>query len=115
MQIRSAVTQAFEKKRKEKIFKSSLESKITLCLDSHDLINSIENIALDEFFIVSSVEIKKEKDKTFIKHDSINNLFIKIDRVDGLKCERCWKYYPKKNIMENVCMRCRNAHEKNSI
>lgn len=115
LQIRSAVTQAFEKKRKEKIFKSSLESKLTLCLQSDDLIKSTQNIALDEFFIVSSVDIEKKKDKSYSKDSSINNLFLKIDRVDGLKCERCWKYYPKKNILENVCMRCRNAHENNSV
>jgi hypothetical protein len=58
--------------------------------------------------IISSIEIKKGNlpDDCYSLDDD-KSIGVLVSRVDGKKCERCWKYYPK--LTDHICDRCNNV------
>ena len=55
---------------------------------------------LKQLFIVSKVELVEEE---LPKYDVCE---VKIEKFDGVKCERCWNYYDEKEMHEDICDRC---------
>ena len=41
--------------------------------------------------------------------DDDKSIGVLVSRVDGQKCERCWKYFSK--LTDNVCIRCKEVIE----
>ncbi|KXK06620.1 MAG: isoleucyl-tRNA synthetase [Acidobacteria bacterium OLB17] len=100
--IRDEVLKALEAARIAKQIGSSLEAKAVLSVDKDTarfLLGHYNDLRY--VFIVSQVEV----------HES-EGLAVKIERADGVKCERCWNYSTRVGEFENyptVCERCAEA------
>ena len=109
--IRKVITGAIEKKRAEKLIGSSLEANVMIYV-KEDLKKKIEEINFDEIAITSSFQLLDYKNKKdFFELEDINDVAVTIEKTDGQKCERCWKYtdiLPDKKI----CQRCDEAIKK---
>ena len=106
--IRKVITGALEKKREEKIIGSSLESHIKVYLDDSYNIDA-KGINLDEISITSSYEVAKyNNDIIGFEMEDIKGIKVIVEKNQGNKCQRCWKYYKKLNPVE-ICTRCEKA------
>ena len=106
--IRKVITGAIEKKRAEKIIGSSLEAHIKIYVNE-DIKKRIEDISFDEIAITSSFEVVISKNKSnFFALEEIDDIAVDVVKVEGHKCNRCWKY--KKELINNdICDRCEDA------
>ncbi|CCO24519.1 isoleucine--tRNA ligase [Maridesulfovibrio hydrothermalis] len=93
MDVRNEVTKAIEPLRREKVIGHSLDTKITLFADE-TIIKALENVELREYFIVSGAEIKplSEASDDAVKPEELEGLLIKVEKSEGEKCSRCWRY-----------------------
>ena len=89
-EIRTDVQKALELARNEKVIGKPLEAKVTLYADGElaDFLTS-ELESLSEIFITSAVEIADGEGE--FKGD-VKGLSITVNKADGEKCERCWKF-----------------------
>lgn len=89
-EIRTDVQKALELARNEKVIGKPLEAKVTLYADGElaDFLKS-ELKSLPEIFITSAVEIADGEGE--FKGD-VKGLSITVNKADGKKCERCWKF-----------------------
>ncbi len=103
--IRKVVTGAIEKIREEKIIRSSLEAHIDIFVSAENY-KKLEKVMFDEITITSSFSLYviDEKSKGFSIED-ISDVIVKASKVNGEKCQRCWKYEAKL-INDEVCNRC---------
>lgn len=92
--IKDAVYLEVEKSRADKKISSKSEAFITIS-SKHDLPFEINEIK--DFLGVAKVE--------FIKKEKIE-LNIKVKNSKFIKCERCWNYFDKLEIKNNLCNRC---------
>ena len=60
---------------------------------------------LKNISIISELTILNESppESSYIS-ESDKDVGIVVKKVDGNKCERCWKYYP--NLFKDMCARC---------
>jgi isoleucyl-tRNA synthetase len=79
MQVRDVVLKALEEARQAKLIGTSLEARVRL--QGYTLSNDGFEAELPSVFIVSEVVLEPG--------DELRAL---IERADGVKCERCWKY-----------------------
>jgi isoleucyl-tRNA synthetase len=80
--LRGAVTKALEEARNAKLLGAGLEAKVTITADAETkafLASFGEQLRFN--LIVSQVELQAG-----------DELSVKVDRADGVKCERCWHY-----------------------
>jgi len=84
VEVRDSVLKSLEVARQEKFIGAPLEARVSLVADDtlYPLLEAYQE-QLPMLFIVSQVKIKRQKDATLAVH---------IERADGSKCERCWKY-----------------------
>ncbi|HEU0141118.1 MAG TPA: isoleucine--tRNA ligase [Bryobacteraceae bacterium] len=84
MQVRESVMKALELARQEKFIGSGLEAHLRLKANSelYALLNEYER-ELPALFIVSQASLETEPGVEFSVH---------VERAEGEKCERCWKY-----------------------
>ncbi len=103
--IRKVATGAIEKIREEKIIRSSLEAHIDIFVSAENH-KKLEEVMFDEITITSSFSLYviDEKSKGFSIED-ISDVIVKASKVNGEKCQRCWKYEAKL-INDEVCNRC---------
>mgnify|MGYP003320992623 FL=1 len=103
--IRKVATGAIEKIREEKIIRSSLEAHIDIFV-SGESYKKLEKVMFDEITITSSFSLYviDEKSNGFSIED-ISDVIVKASKVNGEKCQRCWKYEAKL-INDEVCNRC---------
>ena len=89
-EIRTDVQKALELARNEKVIGKPLEAKVTLYADGElaDFLKS-ELKSLPEIFITYAVEIADGEGE--FKGD-VKGLSITVNKADGEKCERCWKF-----------------------
>lgn len=89
-EIRTDVQKALELARNEKVIGKPLEAKVTLYADGElaDFLKS-ELESLPEIFITSAVEIADGKGEF---KGEVKGLSITVNKADGEKCERCWKF-----------------------
>ena len=83
IKVREDVLKSLEEARREKFVGAPLEARVRLTANS-DLYPLLEEYAqeLPALFIVSQVVVGLAS----------GPLTVKIERADGIKCERCWKY-----------------------
>jgi isoleucyl-tRNA synthetase len=86
--LRTAVTEAIEPLRRDKVIGSSLEAEVTL----PDLPASPEELA--ELFIVSAVRKGDE---------------LKVTKTDNHKCGRCWRFMPEVPADGELDRRCEDV------
>lgn len=101
LQLRDLVLKALEESRQNGLIGHSLDAKVAIKTGSKKTLDLLKKYSayLEEFFIVSKVEIC----------NSDENLHIEVEHAEGEKCERCWKYDPLTNSdseFPNICPRC---------
>ncbi len=103
--LRERVLAHIEPLRKDKKIGSSLQAKVVLAVREPEL--SFLTPYVDDLpmlFIVSEVELRPADGQPEIR----------IERVEGVKCERCWRYVPhvsSEPSWAGLCDRCRDALE----
>lgn len=100
-ELRDLVKKSIEVAVKNKLIKSSLESKIVLTCggDNYEFVNSVLG-ELTAVFIVSKVEL--------VKGDS-DEINVAVEKAEGEKCERCWVYSDtvgQNSEHPTLCARC---------
>ncbi|MGE3690794.1 MAG: isoleucine--tRNA ligase [Novosphingobium sp.] len=104
-EVRSAVTDAIEPMRREKLVGSSLEAVVNLRLKAAGLVDAANSVDLAEVCIADSVTI------TGFADDSIAETRI-IDyagKTTHHKCGRCWRHLPDVPEDGALCSRCDNV------
>ena len=107
--IRSVVNGALEIARQEKIIGSSLDAGVSIYIENKDYINALNNIDLEELFIVSNVKVFEEKvNKDCYKEEIIKGFGVKVYKAAGEKCVRCWKIREDfiRINSDIICKRC---------
>ncbi|WP_027722647.1 isoleucine--tRNA ligase [Maridesulfovibrio zosterae] len=91
--VRNEVTKAIEPLRREKVIGHSLDTKITLFAND-EILKALEPVEMREYFIVSGVEVKPlaEAGDDAVKPEELEGLCIKVEKSEGEKCSRCWRY-----------------------
>ncbi|MCD7797494.1 MAG: isoleucine--tRNA ligase [Clostridiales bacterium] len=89
-EVRNDVQKALEEARNKKIIGKPLEASVTLYADSelYDFLKSVE-AQLPEIFITSAVKVESGSGE--FTGDTAG-LSVTVERAQGEKCERCWKY-----------------------
>jgi isoleucyl-tRNA synthetase len=113
--IRNEANKALEIKRKEKFIGNALEARLVLYApeDSYQLLQAYQDF-LPALFIVSDVELRPSGGvmPDTCESTEIKDLFIKVERAQGKKCERCWNWRLTVGTMDqhpNICEQCFNA------
>ncbi|MGA3072470.1 MAG: isoleucine--tRNA ligase [Bryobacteraceae bacterium] len=107
IKVREDVLKSLEEARREKFIGAPLEARVRLTADS-DVYPLLEEYIteLPALFIVSQVKVAQAA----VAQASACE--VKIERADGVKCERCWKYttdtgsYPR---FPTICAACAAA------
>ena len=108
--LKRLINGAIEVERKNKTIGSSLEASVILFINDDKKINLVNNEMVEQVSIVSKIEIKKEGlPQNCYTLDDDKSIGVVVSRVDGHKCERCWKYFS--NLTDNVCIRCKEVIE----
>jgi isoleucyl-tRNA synthetase len=108
--MRGVVTKTLEEARADRFIGNSLAAKVTIeCNDEMRLFLRSFGEVLPDLFIVSGVEFGKAGGKYAHESEEVAGLKVSVDKADGEKCERCWKFsttvgsdsdHPK------ICTRC---------
>ena len=113
IRIREQVNVAIEAKRKDKVIGNSLAAKVTLEASG----TAAQLLAryrddLPAIFIVSQVALNDAPSAGSGPPTSDGEVSVKVDRADGQRCDRCWRYVPsvsKDPAHPGVCDRCEQA------
>lgn len=102
--IKNDVYKALEEAREEKIIGKGLEAKVYLNLLEEDKETLKEILPeLKQLLIVSEVILSTSDLKQY------EYCKVKIEKFDGIRCERCWNYFDKEEIIDDICPRCHNV------
>jgi isoleucyl-tRNA synthetase len=106
--IRRVVNGAIEIERKNKLIGSSLEAAVEIYFQDIDSTSNIIVSDLENICIVSKLSISKLNtlDDCF-QLNELQGVGVKVSKVSGEKCERCWKYFDGLN--DSICQRCEAA------
>jgi isoleucyl-tRNA synthetase len=106
--IRKTVNGAIEIERKNKLLGSSLEASVEIYFKDKDRINKINVDDLENICIVSKLSISHANNvEDYFQLNELSDVGIKVKKITGEKCNRCWKYFNKLN--NNICQRCNDA------
>jgi isoleucyl-tRNA synthetase len=97
IEVRDAVLKQLETARQEKFIGAPLEAKVVLASPDYKLLDEYR-AELPGLFIVSQVELSEAPE-----------LSVTIERAQGTKCERCWKYTSSDG---RICDPCHKAVEE---
>lgn len=111
--VRSEVARALERIRQEGIIGQSLEAKVELFAQGeiYQLLTDHKE-QLADLFIVSQVDLQLWEDvlpDAAAKVEGIDGLAVIVRRIEGAKCERCWKFgadVGQHGEHEALCPRC---------
>jgi isoleucyl-tRNA synthetase len=104
MNIREYVLKSLEVARQDKFIGAGLEAKIRISANG-DLYPLLREYASDlpALFIVSQVQVE---------HSASDQVAVQVERADGMKCERCWKYTTDVGTVDEfptICVPCAEA------
>ena len=100
-------------KEKKKIIGSSLEASVELSA-SNKMKDYINDMNLNDLFIVSSAKIVDKLSGDIFSLDGINDIKVSIKKAEGSKCERCWIISKEVNNNKNLCNRCNGVVNDNT-
>ncbi len=100
LELRRAVTKSLEEARRSGTIGHSLDAKVKLTVpeDMFGIFSPWGEETLSHYLIVSQVEMKKG-----------DTLTVSVEKADGKKCERCWRYGEVDE--RGLCRRCRKIVE----
>jgi isoleucyl-tRNA synthetase len=107
MKVREDVLKSLETARQSKLIGAPLEARVKLSANGN-LYPLLEQYAgdLPALFVVSQVTVNNHDD----------TLKVAIDRADGIKCQRCWKYTTdvgSDSDFPTICAACAGAIREN--
>ena len=120
--IRNVVLKALEQKRINKEIGNALEAQVTLYANSDELFQVLkdhESVLADVFIVskVKLVKVDKMPDKVEYSQE-YKNLGVIVEKFEGVKCPRCWRYVESLNARDElteVCSRCAEAIQATRI
>jgi isoleucyl-tRNA synthetase len=104
--VRNAVNIALEEKRQQKVITSNLSARVSLGASGAlaELLGEYRS-ELPTIFGVSQADL----DEAFTAGtDETAGVQVTVERADGVKCERCWRFVPAVTA-EGICDRCVEA------
>lgn len=103
-EIKDDVFKALEEARNEKLIGKGLDAIVYINAEGKylDIINALKE-SLKQLLIVSKVVITDEKLPMY------EVVGVKVDKFDGIKCERCWNLFEEKEMHGDICERCKNV------
>ncbi|MFL2679706.1 MAG: isoleucine--tRNA ligase [Alphaproteobacteria bacterium] len=112
-EIRDAFLFFVEKKRNEKLIKSSMEVKPFFFFFNEEYKKLARLIDMSEILISSDFSIVENLDESFEEYPENKKIFVKIEKSNGQKCPRCWKIFEILNDnKEELCKRCSKVLNK---
>ena len=104
--VRNQVNLQLEQKRQEKVIAANLSARVKLIAmgDTVALLHDYSDF-LPTLFGVSQVEVQESDLTSHIVH-------VTVEKADGIKCERCWRYVPEVSRspeLTGICSRCVDA------
>jgi isoleucyl-tRNA synthetase len=112
LELRDAFLFFHEKIRNAKKIKSTMEADVYFFFKEKRLKDLAELVNLSEILICSNVSISDSCDEKFEEFIENENILVKIKKVDGYKCPRCWKTF-KDNFKKELCVRCEKVIDEN--
>ena len=114
LDVRSAVSKALETARQGGMIGNSLEARVTITCAEKCLLALLrgKETFLPDLFIVSQVFVQESADR-----ERDEKLFVRVDRAEGQKCARCWKYSTSVGASARhpaICARCAKVVEDHS-
>lgn len=100
--LRKDAMKALEELRNEKVIKSNMEAKLTVCLkdEYQDMAKLADD--LKQLFIVAKVNLVT--DTTDLTE--YETAYIKAEKFNGVQCPRCWNYFEESEMEGELCPRC---------
>ena len=100
--LRKDVMKVLEDLRNEKVIKSNMEAKLTICLkdgykDMADLADSLKQL-----FIVAKVQLVDDIQGL----NEFDTAYLKAEKFNGVQCPRCWNYFDAEEMEDDLCPRC---------
>ena len=112
LEVRRVVAKALEEARSNKLIGSSNDASITV-YGNPEIVAELESFKgqLEMLFIVSDVELLdlSQAEGQDLVGDLQLGVKVRVDKADGEKCERCWRYSESVGQVseeEAVCERC---------
>ena len=116
LEVRAEVTKALEAARTAKLIGHPLDASVRIKLPDDEYKESFKGLDEDlrDIFIVSNASVKDEVQQGAFTSNEIKGLSVEVNRAEGTKCERCWKF--DANIGDNpehptACPRCAETLE----
>ena len=108
LKARDVVQKAIEPLRSsnDKIIGSSLEADILISGNNEEILDKYKG-ELSDLFIVSHCYVKEKEGFNSIFEFDLEGYKVKIQKAEGQKCQRCWKY--RELNEDNICMDCEDA------
>ena len=116
--LRGEVTKALEEARVNKRIGHSLDASLEIKLPDTELKIQVENLTenLNDIFIVSAARLVDSiKDEAVYNGKDIQGLVIKVNKAEGQKCDRCWRFdttIGNDPDHATTCARCATALKK---
>ncbi len=100
--LRKDVLKSMENLRNDKVIKSNMEAKLTICLKDEykDMAQLSEQ--LKQLFIVAKVNLVDNAQDL----EEYETAYIKAQKFNGVQCPRCWNYYDADEMDGELCHRC---------
>ncbi|WP_028043893.1 isoleucine--tRNA ligase [Candidatus Stoquefichus massiliensis] len=103
--LRKDVMKSLEDLRNEKVIKSNMEAKLTICLkDGYQDMSALAE-ELKQLFIVAKVRLV-DSQEGLTEYDTA---YIKAEKFNGVQCPRCWNYFDADEMEEELCHRCHDV------
>jgi isoleucyl-tRNA synthetase len=112
-EMKEDVYRGLEAAKNTGLLSNNLECKAHVAFKekADDALLSAESL-LKEYFVISGFEFSDKSDASYYEGEKY---FVKIEKAEGAKCERCWIYYKSVGSHSDhpgLCTRCRDAVTK---
>ncbi|MFH1830114.1 MAG: isoleucine--tRNA ligase [Pseudomonadota bacterium] len=110
MQLRGEVTKALEKARADRFIGNSLAAKVIIECPA-EMKTFLEGFVchLADLLIISDVSFGKAQGPYMFESEEVCGLKVSVEKSDGAKCERCWKFSTtigSNKTHPTICERC---------
>ena len=105
LKVRTDVLKALEENRQQGLIGSAQEARVLLSIEDEEAKKAYDKLSdYNKYmlFIVSAAEYVANND--FTKYEVCK---VKVEKDEGVKCERCWNRIPSNIIIGNLCPRCK--------
>ncbi len=104
--LRKDVMKSLEDLRNEKVIKSNMEAKVTICLKDEYKDMAELSDSLKQLFIVAKVVLTDEA-----QGNEYETAYITSEKFTGVQCPRCWNYFDEEEMHGELCHRCHSVIE----